>query len=121
MPSPSGPLHFGSLVAAVGSYLDAKSNHGTWLVRIEDIDTPRVVKNSDTLILNTLEKYGLIWDESVLYQSHSLERYQAVLEQLVKHNDIYACQCSRKQIKEMGGLYQGVCRDKKVSLCKSRA
>ena len=111
-PSPSGPLHFGSLIAAVGSYLDAKSHNGTWLVRIEDIDTPRVVVNSDALILNTLEKYGLTWDEDVLYQSHCIDRYEAVLEQLIADNAVYGCQCSRKQIKQMGGVYQGNCRDK---------
>ena len=111
-PSPSGPLHFGSLVAAVGSYLDAKSQNGTWLVRIEDIDTPRVVKHSDTLILNTLENYGLTWDETIVYQSQSIERYQAALDQLVNNKAVYACQCTRKQIKEMGGIYQGICRDK---------
>ena len=114
-PSPSGPLHFGSLVAALGSYLDAKSHHGTWLVRIEDIDTPRVVPGSDMLILKTLEHYGLNWDESVLYQSQCLTRYQEKLAELVEQDVIYACQCTRKQIKEAGGFYMGTCREKNLT------
>ena len=74
-PSPSGPLHFGSLVAAVGSYLDAKSNQGSWLVRIEDIDTTRVVKGAADDILKTLEAYGLDWDEHVLLHSCTLRPF----------------------------------------------
>ena len=110
-PSPSGPLHFGSLVAALGSYLDAKAHNGSWLVRIEDIDTPRVVSGSDTLILKTLENYGLYWDESIRYQSACLAHYQTVLEQLISKDLVYACQCTRKQIKQHGGFYNGHCRD----------
>lgn len=110
-PSPSGPLHFGSLVAALGSYLDAKAHNGSWLVRIEDIDTPRVVSGSDTLILKTLENYGLYWDESIRYQSACLAHYQTVLEQLASMDLVYACQCTRKQIKQHGGFYNGHCRN----------
>ncbi|MDX5407479.1 MAG: tRNA glutamyl-Q(34) synthetase GluQRS [Chromatiaceae bacterium] len=108
-PSPSGPLHFGSLIAAVGSYLQAKSQHGKWLVRMEDIDTPRMVAGIDSDILRTLEQFGLYWDDSVLYQSQRLERYQQVFNQLHQQQFIYGCQCSRKQISEMGGLYNGHC------------
>ena len=68
-PSPSGPLHFGSLVTAVASYCHSKSQRGQWLVRIEDVDTPRVVKGATSQILNSLEAYGFEWDGDVLYQS----------------------------------------------------
>ncbi len=108
-PSPSGPLHFGSLIAAVGSYLQAKSQHGKWLVRMEDIDTPRMVAGIDSDILRTLEQFGLYWDDSVLYQSQRLARYQHIFSQLQQQQLIYGCQCSRKQISAMGGLYNGHC------------
>ncbi|MEH8016074.1 tRNA glutamyl-Q(34) synthetase GluQRS [Rheinheimera muenzenbergensis] len=108
-PSPSGPLHFGSLIAAVGSYLQAKSQHGQWLVRMEDIDTPRMVPGADSDILRTLEQFGLHWDGVVLYQSQRLERYQQILQQLKAQQLIYGCQCSRKQISSLGGLYDNRC------------
>ena len=108
-PSPSGPLHFGSLIAAVGSYLQAKSQHGQWLVRMEDIDTPRMVAGADSDILRTLEQFGLHWDGTVLYQSQRLERYQQIVEQLKQQQLIYGCQCSRKQISDDGGIYNGRC------------
>lgn len=115
-PSPSGPLHFGSLVAAVASYLDAKAHHGKWLVRMEDIDTPRVVAGSDTLILKTLEAYGLHWDENVEYQSQRHSIYQATLSELVQQKCAYGCECTRKQIKLLGGFYNNHCRNKGISL-----
>ncbi len=107
-PSPSGSLHFGSLVAALASYLDAKKHQGSWLVRIEDIDTPRVVKGADSAILTALEKFGLHWDEQVEYQSQRHALYQDTLTQL--QPDLYACNCTRKMIKQAGGLYQGHCK-----------
>lgn len=112
-PSPSGALHFGSLVAAVGSYLQAKSNNGLWKVRIEDIDPPREIKGATQDILLTLLAYGLQWDGDVLYQSQQYFHYEAFLNQLSKNNLSYYCQCTRKTIKQQGGLYQGNCRDKK--------
>lgn len=108
-PSPSGPLHFGSLIAAVGSYLQAKSQHGQWLVRMEDIDTPRMVPGIDSDILRTLEQFGLQWDGEVLYQSQRLNRYTEIFNQLQQQQLVYACQCSRKQISEMGGTYNNRC------------
>jgi len=114
-PSPSGPLHFGSLVAAVGSYLDAKVNQGKWLVRIEDIDTTRVVKNADSDILNTLQAYGLYWDEPVVYQTQRLHLYKEVTNSLIQQQYVYGCQCSRKQIKAIGGIYQGHCKSLNLS------
>ena len=107
-PSPSGPLHFGSLVAALASYLDAKAHKGAWLVRMEDIDTPRVVQGADSAILTALEKFGLHWDEQVEYQSQRHALYQDTLTQL--KSDLYACNCTRKMIKQAGGLYQGHCK-----------
>ena len=107
-PSPSGPLHFGSLVAALASYLDAKTHQGSWLVRMEDIDTPRVVQGADSAILTALEKFGLHWDEKVEYQSQRHTMYQDTLAQLKP--DLYACNCTRKMIKQAGGLYQGHCK-----------
>ncbi|WMN61105.1 tRNA glutamyl-Q(34) synthetase GluQRS [Pseudoalteromonas xiamenensis] len=108
-PSPSGPLHFGSLIAATASYLDAKINQGRWLVRIEDIDTPRVVKGADTDILHTLDAFGLHWDEDVVWQSQRHSLYQDVLSTLNTRQELYACTCTRKQIKALGGLYTGHC------------
>lgn len=114
-PSPSGPLHFGSLIAAVGSYLQAKSQHGQWLVRMEDIDTPRMVPGADSDILRTLEQFGLHWDGTVLYQSQRLERYQQIFRHLQQQQLIYGCQCSRKQISESGGIYNGRCATLKLT------
>ncbi|WP_333606590.1 tRNA glutamyl-Q(34) synthetase GluQRS [Arsukibacterium sp.] len=108
-PSPSGPLHFGSLIAAVGSYLQAKSQHGRWLVRMEDIDTPRVQPHAADAILSTLERFGLGWDGPVLWQSQRLERYQQVLAELTQQQLVYGCQCNRRQIQQAGGLYPGSC------------
>ncbi|WP_028772079.1 tRNA glutamyl-Q(34) synthetase GluQRS [Shewanella waksmanii] len=108
-PSPSGPLHFGSLIAALGSFLRAKSQQGKWLVRIEDIDPPREVAGAADGILRTLESYGLHWDDSVFYQSLRLDAYQHQLDVLLNHDLAYYCQCTRKQIQAMGGLYDGRC------------
>ena len=115
-PSPSGFLHFGSLIAALASFLDAKStidvlgNPGTWLVRIEDIDPPREQMGASSAILSTLEAFGLHWDEPVLYQSQQSELYQDTLADLKQHNLSYYCQCTRATIKALGGIYQGHCR-----------
>ncbi|WP_228445260.1 tRNA glutamyl-Q(34) synthetase GluQRS [Thalassotalea sp. HSM 43] len=109
-PSPSGLLHFGSLIAALGSYLQAKSQHGQWLLRIEDIDKPREMPGADTQILNTLEAYGLHWDEDVLYQSKQAPLYDAVMDELLANHMSYYCRCSRAEIKALGGIYQGHCK-----------
>ncbi len=94
-PSPTGPLHFGSLVAAVASYVDARSCGGKWLVRMEDIDTPRVVAGADADILWTLERFGFEWDGPVVYQSTRLEAYREALERLRAIGAVYGCSCSR--------------------------
>lgn len=108
-PSPTGPLHFGSLVAALASYLDARAHGGTWLVRIEDVDAPRCVPGADRLILETLDAFGFRWDEPVLYQSTRAEAYRAALERLKQSGAAYPCSCSRKDAGE--GPYPGTCRD----------
>ncbi|PKG38083.1 tRNA glutamyl-Q(34) synthetase GluQRS [Psychromonas sp. Urea-02u-13] len=114
-PSPSGALHFGSLVAAVGSYLQAKSQQGKWLVRIEDIDPPREIAGASEDILLTLKAYGLIWDDDVIYQSQQSIHYEKVLIKLHQQKLSYACTCTRKLIKQQGGLYLGNCRDKSLT------
>lgn len=111
-PSPSGPLHFGSLVAALGSWLDARSHHGKWLVRMEDIDPPREVAGAADEILFTLENFGLHWDGEVSYQSANLAHYGEVVQQLLEVGLAYRCTCTRKQIQSSGGIYNNRCRDR---------
>ena len=117
-PSPTGPLHFGSLIAAVGSYLQAKQQHGEWLVRIDDIDPPREKKGAATDILTTLEGFGFEWDSDVLYQSSKLQHYQEAVNNLIKQQLAYPCSCSKKSILKKTGqtegevVYPGFCRDK---------
>ncbi|WP_249975228.1 tRNA glutamyl-Q(34) synthetase GluQRS [Vreelandella olivaria] len=108
-PTPSGPLHFGSLVAALGSYLDARAAGGTWLVRIEDIDPPRCPPGSDNTILRQLEAFGLHWDEPVQWQHNHSEAYQQALDQLIAQGLAYPCSCSRKQWQAFS-IYPGWCR-----------
>ncbi|MGY0614246.1 tRNA glutamyl-Q(34) synthetase GluQRS [Vibrio sp. FJH11] len=113
-PSPSGPLHFGSLVAALGSYFQAKANHGKWLVRIEDLDPPREMPGAAEAILAALQAYELFWDGKVVYQSQRHHLYQAQIDAWIENGDAYYCQCTRKQIREHGGFYPGTCRDKNL-------
>ncbi len=97
-PSPTGPLHAGSLVAALASYLDAKAHNGQWLVRIEDVDTPRCIKGMDIVILQQLQALGLNPDEPPVYQSQRSHLYQAALNQLIVKNQVFPCSCSRKDV-----------------------
>ncbi|QCP58537.1 tRNA glutamyl-Q(34) synthetase GluQRS [Pantoea sp. SO10] len=110
-PSPSGDLHFGSLIAALGSYLSARAQQGRWLVRIEDIDPPREVPGAATRILQQLEHYGLYWDGDVLWQSQRHDAYRAALSWLQTHRQSYFCTCTRSRIQQLGGFYDGHCRD----------
>ena len=111
-PSPTGPLHFGSLVAALASYLDAKANGGRWLVRIEDLDPPREVTGSSTLILKQLQALGMDWDDDVLYQSTRLSAYERILQQLENREYCFNCDCSRQRVSELEGVYDGRCRSR---------
>jgi len=116
-PSPTGPLHFGSLVAAVASYLDAKSRGGEWLVRIEDLDPPRVVAGAIDDILRALEACGMQWDGALVYQSTRFDAYHAALHRLRALGLAYPCACSRREIADsaVGGIegpvYPGTCRN----------
>ena len=116
-PSPTGPLHFGSLVAAVGSYLDARAHGGQWLLRIEDVDEPRTMAGAADGILRTLDGFGFEWDGEVLVQSRRLDVYHAALVRLQLDGEVYPCACSRSEIAAAsrsrsvdGGLiYPGTC------------
>lgn len=112
-PSPSGELHFGSLIAALGSYLSARSAGGKWLVRIEDLDPPREIPGAASTILRQLEHFGLFWDQSVLWQSQRQPAYLDVVTTLLRQKKCYFCTCSRQSIQAMGGLYNGYCRNRK--------
>lgn len=110
-PSPSGPLHFGSLIAALGSYLQAKSQQGQWLLRIEDLDPPREIPGAADAILFALDAFGLHWDGPLVYQSQRLDAYQSVLDDWASLGLTYYCHCSRKSISAAGGFYNGHCRN----------
>jgi glutamyl-Q tRNA(Asp) synthetase len=97
-PSPTGPLHAGSLVAALASYLDAKAHDGKWLIRIEDVDTPRCIKGIDVVILQQLAALGLVSDGSPVYQSQRSHLYQSALDQLITNKQVFPCSCSRKDV-----------------------
>ncbi|MCK0165240.1 tRNA glutamyl-Q(34) synthetase GluQRS [Marinobacter sp. S6332] len=110
-PSPTGPLHFGSLVTALASYLEAKSVNGQWLVRIEDLDPLREPPEATGEILSSLDAHGLFPDEPVRFQSHRHSAYQAAIEQLLKTGKAYPCSCSRKQLQAHQGRHPQLCRD----------
>ncbi len=121
-PTPSGPLHFGSLVTALASYCHARAHNANWLLRIEDIDTPRVIKSSIKEILDTLEAFGFEWDGEVLMQSQRFDAYQTALQQLQTRGKIYPCHCSRRQIHShsrhlgpLGHVYPASCRHLRLS------
>ncbi len=117
-PSPTGPLHFGSLIAAVGSYLDARQHQGQWLLRIDDLDPPREVPGAASDILRTLEAFGFEWDGNVSYQSQRQQYYAEALATLTAQQLTYPCICSRKQIAAQGRsgpygpVYPGTCRQR---------
>lgn len=111
-PSPTGLLHLGSLIGALASYLDARAQQGTWLVRMEDLDPPREAPGAAQAILNSLLAHGLQWDGEVLWQSQQHTHYQAIIEQLLKQGQAFYCNCSRSDINAQGGIYQGHCRGK---------
>lgn len=125
-PSPTGLLHFGSLVAAVASYCDAKANSGKWLLRMEDLDKPREVAGAADTILQQLEAFGLEWDGEIVFQSKRTEIYEEYLHKLKRNGYIYACICSRKEITDSaiingidGAIYPKTCFNKTVKLSTS--
>ena len=116
-PSPTGPLHLGSLLAAVGSYLEAKTHGGHWLVRMEDLDPPREMPGAADGILKDLAGLGFRWDEPVLYQSRRGVAYEEALGQLHRARQLFPCACTRSEIADSavagieGPVYPGTCRD----------
>ncbi|MER2493344.1 tRNA glutamyl-Q(34) synthetase GluQRS [Catenovulum sediminis] len=110
-PSPSGLLHFGSLTAAIASYLDAKHHQGKWLIRIEDIDPPREMPGASEAILKQLENFALLPDEAPVYQSHRLQVYQQQIDNWLKSGNAYPCNCTRKRLKTLKHIYNGACKN----------
>lgn len=113
-PSPTGPLHFGSLFAAVISYLHAKANHGIWLVRIEDLDPPRESPAAKSAILETLRAHGLHSDEPILLQSLRSAYYEQCLERIRHKGQSYRCPCSRQQLSKSNGQHSAACLAQEV-------
>ena len=126
-PSPSGPLHFGSLISALGSYLDAKAQGGEWWLRIDDLDPPRVAPGATDAILRALEAYGLLWDGAVQYQSQRNQAYAAAFAELQGLGVVYACACSRREIADSRvsgatvAIYPGTCRARLAPAKSGRA
>ena len=110
-PTPSGHLHFGSLVAALASYLDARAVDGRWLLRMEDLDPPREEPGAQAAILKALESYGFEWDGEMVRQSERHDAYDPVINRLFSQGLAYACTCSRKQLEAYQGIYPGLCRN----------
>ncbi|MEH6592107.1 MAG: tRNA glutamyl-Q(34) synthetase GluQRS [Halioglobus sp.] len=114
-PSPTGPLHMGSLIAALASYLEAKKHRGQWLVRIDDLDPPREQAGAGDSILHALEQHGLHWDEEVLWQSRRHNAYRDALEQLTSSGHTFNCQCSRAELKPNGSC-NGNCQNRREQI-----
>lgn len=111
-PSPTGPLHMGSLICAVASYLDAKAQQGQWLLRIEDLDPPREIDGASESFLRDLKQHGLHWDGDVMWQSRCTPQYEQALQRLRDKAKVYACDCSRQSLREFGSVYPGVCSER---------
>ena len=109
-PSPTGPLHFGSLITAVASYCDAKAHQGSWLVRIEDTDIPRIYPDSEAHILGAIDAFQFEPDDAIIFQKDRLDLYESVLHQLWQNHLVYACQCTRKMLGS-NHIYAGTCRE----------
>lgn len=125
-PSPTGPLHVGSLFTALASYLDARANNGKWLLRIDDLDTPRNQPGAADAIFKCLESFGLHWDGGVYYQSRHINDYEQYLTELASRDLTYRCACSRKTLTEQAGdnkpgIYPGTCRNKHIPETASHA
>ncbi len=109
-PTPSGPLHLGSLYTALASFLDARHHHGQWCLRIDDLDRFRIFPEASDQILFVLDKLGLHWDGPVYYQSQHLTDYHAAIDRLYQNGMLYSCTCSRKKLARSGSVYPGFCR-----------
>ncbi len=120
-PSPTGPLHFGSLFTALAGYLEARSRGGQWHLRIEDLDTPRCVPGATDAILRTLERFGLHWDGEIVYQSRRREIYEAAIAKLRRDGWLYPCRCSRKDLEPTGPVYPGHCRHRSIDPTRPHA
>lgn len=110
-PSPTGPLHMGSLYTAVASYLDARARQGQWLLRIEDLDPPREQPGATASIIRSLEAHGLLWDGDIMYQSQRHAAYDAALDWLLEHHLAFYCHCSRQSLAAWPDTYPGFCRN----------
>ena len=111
-PSPTGPLHMGSLITALASFLDIKQQQGNWSIRIDDLDHPRNDPEATDIILDSLQKHGLNWDMNIVYQSQNLQIYKKAMSRL--HSSLFRCICSRKSLANLP-IYPGTCRNKKLS------
>lgn len=126
-PSPTGPLHFGSVIAALGSYLEARTRSGEWRVRIENVDGTREVAGASKNILDTLAALGMEWDGEILYQARRNESYRDALAALMSRQLIYPCACTRKEIADSsvtgidGPIYNGICRNRSINADGPRA
>ena len=120
-PTPSGYLHFGSLLAAVASYLDARHHQGKWLIRMEDLDTPRNLAGASEHILRTLQAYGLHWDGEIINQSDRLELYQQIIDEWLSTGQAYYCDCSRQKVIAHDGVYPGTCRHRQLPAAPNHA
>ncbi len=110
-PSPTGPLHLGSLYTALASFLDARQHSGRWLLRIDDLDAPRNMPGAIPAILDCLQRFGLHWDGEIYYQSQHVDAYLNAIGHLQQQEKIYACACSRKRLAAFPGVYPGFCRN----------
>jgi glutamyl-Q tRNA(Asp) synthetase len=110
-PSPTGPLHLGSLVAAMASWLDVRAHGGRWIVRLEDIDQPRTVPGADAQIIAALESHGFRWDGPIVRQSERLALYRQAFDRLRAQDAVYPCACSRRELDDSAAVYPGTCRD----------
>jgi glutamyl-Q tRNA(Asp) synthetase len=121
-PSPTGAVHYGTLIAAVGSYLQARHNRGHWFLRIDDIDRTRKIDGADDNIIKTLEAFGFTWDGAIVYQSTQTKYYQQALDQLMSRSLVFPCLCSRKQLlKSSSEIYPGTCRHRQLPENKPHA
>ncbi len=115
-PSPSGPLHLGSLICALASYLDARAHKGRWLLRIEDIDPPREEPGASDSIALCLQAHGLHWDDEIRYQSHRNAAYEQALARMTQAGLSYFCDCTRRRLSPLGGKYDGHCRQRNLTV-----